>query len=200
MKQSIYSLHPAYAMEEAIINNLIKKSGRSLEEWYKTAKKIDSGDERQLKTDLIKQEKLSTNQAMFLVERYKGRGGAENYNPEALVNSLFTGSRIDLRPLYDKLIARILDYHLDIQLCPAKSVVSIYGNLLFANLKPTTKTRIDFGFALRNEKFTDKLKDTGGYAKNDKITHRMEIRTKSDVNSFFDSCFMAAYKLDLESK
>jgi len=50
-------------------------------------------------------------------------------------------------------------------------------NHVFAQIKPTTNSRIDFGFAFAKYqgKFPKRLVHTGGLAKKDRITHRIEL-------------------------
>jgi hypothetical protein len=46
---------------------------------------------------------------------------------------------------------------------------------VIAQIKPATRTRIDLGFALGSREAEGRLIDTGGYAKKDRITHRIPI-------------------------
>lgn len=46
---------------------------------------------------------------------------------------------------------------------------------MFAQIKPTTQTRIDLGFALKDMKATGRLIDTGGFAKKDRITLNLQF-------------------------
>ncbi|HKO58166.1 MAG TPA: DUF5655 domain-containing protein, partial [Thermoanaerobaculia bacterium] len=70
----------------------------------------------------------------------------------------------------------------DAKLSPGKTIVPIYRKHVIAQIKPTTNTRIDFGLALGDTPATGRLIDTGGLAKKDRITHRIEIRTLEDID------------------
>ena len=61
--------------------------------------------------------------------------------------------------------------------------VPLYRRHVFAQIKPATQKRIDLGFALGEEPFTSRLHDTGGLAKKDRITHKIEVGTRKDVNA-----------------
>ena len=63
----------------------------------------------------------------------------------------------------------------DVKVCPCKTIVPLYRKHVFAQIKPTTRTRIDLGLALKDTKVPKRLIDTGGLAKKDRITHRIEI-------------------------
>jgi hypothetical protein len=60
-------------------------------------------------------------------------------------------------------------------------MVPLYRNHVFAQIKPTTNTRIDLGLALAKypeSKLPKRLIDTGGKAKKDRITRRIEIENE----------------------
>ena len=61
--------------------------------------------------------------------------------------------------------------------------MALYREHVFAQIKPTTNTRIDLGLALGDTKLTGRLIDTGGFAKKDRITHRIEISTVKDIDA-----------------
>ena len=63
----------------------------------------------------------------------------------------------------------------DVKACPCKTMVPLYREHVFAQIKPTTNTRIDLGFALAHYKgkLPKRIVDTGGLAKKDRITHRI---------------------------
>ena len=54
----------------------------------------------------------------------------------------------------------------------------LYRKHVIAQIKPTTRSRIDFGVALKDTKASGKLIDTGGFAKKDRITHRMALASR----------------------
>lgn len=67
---------------------------------------------------------------------------------------------------------------------------------MFAQIKPTTNTRVDMGFALGNLPPTGGLIDTGGFKKGDRITHRIPITKPSDINSEVKRWLKKAYDRD----
>jgi hypothetical protein len=71
----------------------------------------------------------------------------------------------------------------DVKACPCKTIVPLYRHHVIAQLKPATQTRIDFGFALGGLKAKGPLIDTGGFAKKDRITHRIEIKTRAHIDA-----------------
>jgi hypothetical protein len=80
--------------------------------------------------------------------------------------------------------------------CPCQTIVPLYRNHVFAQIKPTTRTRIDLGFALGDKKATGRLIDTGGFAKKDRITHRIEITSLADIDAEVKRWLKVAYDRD----
>jgi hypothetical protein len=74
--------------------------------------------------------------------------------------------------------------------------VPLYRNHVFAQIKPTTQTRIDLGFALGARKAEGRLIDTGGYAKKDRITHRIPIESAKDIDAEVKKWMKVAYEAD----
>ncbi|HUB02264.1 MAG TPA: DUF5655 domain-containing protein, partial [Terriglobales bacterium] len=79
---------------------------------------------------------------------------------------------------------------------PGKTAVSLYRNHVFANLKPSTNSRVDVGLALGNMKTPKRLIDTGGHEKKDRITRRIEVKTKADIDDELKKWMKKAWEED----
>src|SRR5438093_3021738 len=186
--KSIYGVHPGVLMTQKWIGELKQKTGRSLEEWLKFIKKEGPPDE-QARRDWLKQKHgLGTNSAWWLAERSVGKG-EEMGDPDAYlkaaekyVETMFSGKKEHLKPIYYALLKLGLSIGKDTKACPCQTIVPLYRNHVFAQIKPTTRTRIDFGFALGDTKVKGRLIGTGGLAKKDRITHRIEITSLKDID------------------
>jgi len=77
-------------------------------------------------------------------------------------------------------------------------MVPLYRNHVFAQLKATNKTRFDLGLALAHYKgrLPKRLVDTGGLAKKDRITHRIELKSEDEIDSEVGKWLKTAYDLD----
>jgi hypothetical protein len=137
---------------------------------------------------------FTTNYAWFVAERAEGRGMLEQYDPEGMVEKMFSGPKAALRPIYDQLLAFGLSLGPDVKACPCQTIVPFYRKHVFAQIKPSTRSRIDLGFALRDLKPTGRLIDTGGFAKKDRITHRIEISSLGDFDSEAKRWWRRAYE------
>ena len=82
--------------------------------------------------------------------------------------------------------------------CPCKTIVPLYRNHVFAQIKPTTNSRIDLGLCAGayKGKFPKRMIDTGGLAKKDRITHRIELKIGSEIDDEVKKWLKTAYELD----
>ena len=86
---------------------------------------------------------------------------------------MFAGKKAALRPIYDRVLELAFGLGKDVKVSPGKTIVPFYRKHVFAQVKPTTNTRIDVGFAFKDMKPSGKLVATGGFEKGDRITHRI---------------------------
>lgn len=194
-KKSPYSIHPAFDYEEAGLRLIQERTGKTLEEWIVHVRKNGPEDPKD-RLAWLKKHGLTMNYACWVGSRASGTGGRENYDPEKLVDALFAGPKAALRPIYEKLLNLGLSIAKDVKACPCSTIVPLYRNHVFAQIKPSTNTRIDMGFALGGMKSSGKLIDTGGYAKNDRITHRLPITSLAEIDDELMKWLKKAYELD----
>jgi len=201
-EKSIYSVHPGIAMTQKWIAELKQKTGRSLEEWLSFVKKSGPKDEQERRDWLKQKHGLGTNTAWWIAERSVGKV-TETSDPdeylkaaEGYVEQMFSGSKSDLRPIYEALLKLGLKVGKEAKACPCQTIVPLYRKHVFAQIKPTTRTRIDLGFALGDMKAKGRLIDTGGFAKKDRITHRIPIESVKDIDDEVKQWLKVAYDRD----
>jgi hypothetical protein len=192
-KTTVYSLHPGFAMEAASFLKLQERTGKSLDEWVKIVKKSGPLAEKERREWLKKEHGFTTNYAWWVAERAEGKGGADDYDPDAYVDAMFAGSKAPMRPAYEALLEICLALGTDVKACPCQTIVPLYRKHVFAQLKPSTRTRIDLGLALKDRKATGPLIDTGGFAKKDRITHRVEITSIKNIDATVRKWLKLAY-------
>jgi hypothetical protein len=198
---SIYGVHPGVAMVQKAIQELPSKTGKSLDEWIKLINKSGPKTEVERREWLKTKHGLGTNYAKWLAERAEGKG--EDGDPETYlraaegyVEKMFSGPKASLRPIYDALLKLGLGIGKDVKACPCQTIVPLYRNHVFAQIKPTTHARIDLGFALKDMKATGRLIDTGGFEKKDRITHRIPISSVKEIDDEVKRWLKIAYELD----
>ena len=201
-KKSIYGVHPGVLMTQKWVGELKQKTGRSLDEWLKHIKKAGPKDEKARRDWLKSEYGLGTNTCWWLAERADGKGeeagDPDLYLKEAerYVEEMFSGGKSALRPIYDSLLKLGLKTGKEAKACPCQTIVPLYRKHVFAQIKPTTQTRIDLGFALGDMKPQGRLIDTGGFAKKDRITHRIPITSVKDIDDEVKHWLKVAYDRD----
>jgi len=198
----LYSVHPNLGMVEKWIHDLPAKTGRSLDEWIAFVKKSGPPTEKERREWLKTEHKLGTNSAISIAERADGKR-TEVDSPEAYleaaekwVDAMFTGPKTALRPVYDRLLKVVLAVRKDVKACPGKTAVALYRNHVFAQIKVATNSRVDLGLALGNMKTPKRLIDTGGFEKKDRITRRIEVKSKADIDDELKKWLRKAYEDD----
>jgi hypothetical protein len=202
--KTIYDVHPGVAMVQKWLAELKEKTGRSMEEWLALVKKEGPEDEKSRREWLKTKHKIAPNSAWWMAERAEGKGGDED-TPEVYlkaavryVEEQYAGQKEKLRPIFDELLTLGKSMGGDVKACPCKTIVPLYRNHVFAQIKPTTNSRIDLGFALTHYKgkLPKRLIDTGGLAKKDRITHRIEITAEEQIDGEVKKWLKTAYDLD----
>lgn len=186
------------------IERLPEKTGRSLDQWLALVKKEGPATEEGRRGWLKRKHGLGTNSAWWIAERSVGKGndedtpGAYLKTAQRYVQEMFAGTKAALRPLYVALLDLGLGVGGEAKACPCKTMVPLYREHVFAQIKPTTNTRIDLGFALAKHKgkLPRRLIDTGGLAKKDRITHGVEITSLEQIDDEVEKWLKAAYELD----
>ena len=203
---SIYGVHPGVVMVQKWIAELKSKTGRSLDEWVALAKKEGPAGEADRREWLKISHKLGTNSAWWIAARVEGKESEED-SPERYlaaapkyVDEQYSGRKGSLRPLYEKVLRLAAKLGAEVKACPCRTIVPLYRNHVFAQLKPTTNTRLDLGLSVAHYqgKLPKRLVDTGGLAKKDRITHRIGPTTQKEIDSDVEKWLKIAYDLDGE--
>jgi hypothetical protein len=189
-------------MTQKWVATLKEKTGRSLEEWVKLVKKDGPSGahaEKERRAWLKQKYGLGTPTASTIAERAAGKGW-EMDAPDAYLRA--AEKFVDdmcltaVRPIYDALLKLALGLNKEVKACPCKTIVPLYRKHVFAQIKPATCTRIDLGFALGARPAEGRLIDTGGFAKKDRITHRMAISSLAEIDNEVKQWLRMAFEED----
>jgi hypothetical protein len=193
-----YSLHPGFAHWSAMLANLEKRTGRSMSQWIAFLKRSKASTPEECRAAL-KGEKLGASSIGLIIDHMAGKT-PDSYDPHAMVGALFKGPKATLVPVYDSILHFVLNMGADVNVCPCATIVPFYRKHVFAQVKPSTKSRLDLGLALGSLKSSERnskaLIDTGGLAKKDRITHRLELSVPADFNDFAKDWLQRAYNAD----
>ena len=186
-----YDLHPSVAYVQAVLANFKAKTGKTLEEWVALVRKEGpAGAKAQIAW--LKARGLGTNQAGFVAQRASAAPGhAFDDTPEGylaaaprFVEAQYGGKKAALRPLFERVTALARGLGTDVKVCPCETIVPFYRNHVFAEVKPFV-SRLDLGLSLGDPAAvkdpSGRLKDTGGFAKKDRITHKLELTAEADL-------------------
>lgn len=199
-----YSVHPSVAYARAILENLPEKSGRPLDEWLRLIRKSGPSGEKEIREWLGKEHKVGGTTAWMIAERAVGKR-AEYTDPEAYlkaaagyVEAMYAGPRAELRSIHDALVRLGTSLGRDVKVCPCKTIVPLYRNHVFAEIKPATNSRVDFGLALRGAKgrIPKRVASTGGLEKGDRITHRIPLTSAEEIDAELKTWLKVAFDLD----
>lgn len=203
---SSWDVHPSVTTVQKWIDELPAKSGRSLDEWLDLIRREGPGDEKATRAWLKEHHGHGTNSAWWLAERaFKSGPGINDEDPESYlagaaewVETQYAGPKAGLRPVFDAVVAFVRTLGPDVKISPCQTIVPLYRQHVFGQLKPSTRTRLDLGLALKKQGGTlpQRLVDTGGLAKNDRITHRIPLTTLTDFDDEARQWLRRAYELD----
>ena len=199
-----YDIHPSVAYAQAIIDNLPGTTGRSIDQWIRLIKRDGPAGEKERRDLLKKVHGMGGTTAAMVAHHAEGRGSQDTAPGAYLkaaadyVEAMYTGPKAGLRPIHDALLALGRSMGRDVKVCPCKTIVPLYRNHVIAEIKPSTRTRIDFGLALKGspKKPSKRLLDTGGLDKGDRITHRIPITELAEVDEEVRAWLRIAYDLD----
>jgi hypothetical protein len=194
-------------MVQKWLAELKEKTGRSMEDWIALVKKEGPKEEKSRREWLKTKHKLGTNSASWIAERAEGKGW-EGDTPEAYwkaavqyVEGQYAGPKEKLRPIYEELLKLGKSLGDDVKACPCKTIVPLYREHVFAQIKPTTNVRIDLGLALTHfkGKLPKRIIDTGGLSEKDRITHRIGLTSVGEIDGEMKKWLKRAYDLDNQS-
>jgi predicted transport protein len=186
-----YDLHPSVAYVQTVLANLQSKTGRSAEEWVKLVRGQGLADPKAIQA-WLKAQGLGGTQAGLVTQRARAATGhafddtAEGYLAAAprYVEGQYSGKKAALRPLFEQIVTLARGLGSDVKVCPCETIVPFYRHHVFAEVKPLA-SRLDLGLALGDPATvkdpSGRLKDTGGFAKKDRLTHKLEITSAADL-------------------
>ena len=203
MSKQLYSVHPSVPYIQNILTRFKARTGRTVDEWVALVTKEGPASEEARRTWLKERHELGTNYASWIAERSVGKG-TEDGDPDAYlrkapeyVAEMFGGKRAGLKPIYDRLLKMGLAIGKDAKACPCQTIVPLYREHVFAEIKPATNSRIDLGLALG--KVTGKIPariEPVKAAKGNRITHRIPIESVDQIDAFVEKWLKTAYDAD----
>jgi len=187
-----YDLHPSVAYVQGVLANLAPRTGRDLAAWVALAREEAPADPKGCAA-WLKARGLGGTQAGLVAQRVCATPGhAFDGTPEGYlaaapgyVEAQYSGKRAAFRPLFERLVTLSRALGAEVKVCPCETIVPFYRHHVFAEVKPFA-SRLDLGLALGDPAAvkdpSGRLKDTGGFAKKDRITHKLEVTSEADLD------------------
>ena len=188
----------------SILENLTGKNGRSLAEWVRLVREEGPRESKAGRMWLKEEHGLGGTSARMIVDRAHGRGEEDTDSASYLaaapryVEAMFEGAKSDLRPILNALLRTAVELGSDVKICPCRTIVPLYRRHVFAQIKPSNRSRLDLGLALRgiDQRPPSRLIETGGIEKGDRITHRIPLGAVTKVDDEVFRWLRVAYDQD----
>lgn len=172
-----------------MIGNLPVKTGRSLEEWFVVLDSHPYEKHGQGMAFLKTEHGLSHGFANLIVARHRVRDSVPASGLD-LVDAQYAGSKVQLRPIYEGLVAAVREFGEDVEVAPKKTTVSLRRSKQFAVIEPSSASRMKLGINLREAEPTERLRAAGGMC-----THRVDVRSLEEVDGELLGWMREAYEL-----
>ena len=176
-------------MAATMLANIPEKTGKTLADWHKILKKSSLEKHGQLVNVLKKEHGVTHGFANLIVSRFLAADTDSNLD---LVAQQYSGSKSELRPIYDALIKAVNKFGKDVEIAPKKTYVSLRRKKQFGLIQPSTRTRVDIGLNLPGTKASKRLEASGSF--NAMVTHRVRLSSPSDIDAELTSWLRQAYK------
>ncbi len=175
--------------ENAMPANLLKNTGKSLDEWIMVAQ----ANCKPRHSETVKWLKENHNLGLFFADLivHKANGtDAASYSYEDLIDSQYNG-KVHLKVVYEALINEINSFGDDIEIIPKKAYVSIRRKKQFACLKPATKTRFEVDLIINGQETVGVLLPIVGAGA--MCTHRIKIEDPYRIDAEIINWLKIAY-------
>lgn len=171
---------------QTMIDNMPKKTGKSLQDWKALLKKQSFSKHGEAMKFLKEEHNVTHGFANTIIQLSK-----EEKEPEDLVVNQYKGKE-GLFPIYEKLISIVSSFGEDVKINPKKTSVSIVRKRQFALIKPATKTRIDLGLKFNDKPISGRLENSGPFGT--MCTHRVQLTELGQVDSELEAWLKEAYQ------
>lgn len=199
-----FDVHPGVAMVQKWVAGLPAKTGRSLEQWrivFTAAAK-----KHPVRKDLVAAMKdehgLGTVTAeqiweyTFGAQTWDGDDDIYLKNAEEYVTGQYSGAKAHFKPLFETVIEFARGLGKDVRVCPCKTMVPLYRDRVFAEMRPATKSRFELAMALYETPFDDLLQLNPRAKGNDRQRHVVHLATAKNFNTTVKKWLKKAYEFD----
>lgn len=201
-RRPLYRVHSGVLMLIKWERELKEKTGRSLEEWCAYLNRKCKGADRAARIAHLKAgHGIGSNSAWWLADRSLGElhpwdSTEEGYLAKCpeIVDAQFAGAKAHLRPIGDLLLDLCRACGADVGISPCQTIIPAYRTHVFAQVSVPNRKVVRLSLALKGERFTKRLADTGGTARGDRLTHRIDIASPDEIDGVVRDSLQRAYR------
>ncbi len=176
---------------EKMAENLKDKTGKSLDEWVAVARSSGIKKHGEIIKFLKETHGITHGYANMIAHSLKQSAAALQGDRDSLIEKQYTGAKVAMRPIYERLLQEIMAFGDDIQVVPMMAYVSLRRSKQFACLKPATKTRMDVGIKLKGVTPTERLTE-GGF--NGMVSHLVKVTDIGEIDDELLAWLRQAYE------
>jgi predicted transport protein len=166
--------------ELTMIDNLLKNTGKSLDEWIQIVNQQNFEKHGQIISFLKEKHAFTHGFANLVAHKAKSSDAGSVENKDDLIEKQYVGKE-QLKPIYDKLLGEILKFGNDIEIAPKNAYVSMRRKKQFAILQPATKTRFEIGINLKGQTPSGILEEIK--TPNAMCSHKMNLASEQDITT-----------------
>ena len=172
---------------QSMVDNLMKNTGRSLEEWFVVLDGTELTKHTELMNHLKQAYGVSHGFANGIVLRYRERGTAAS--DDDLVGAQYAGAKAALRPIYDAIVAAVTAFGADVEVVSKRTGVSLRRSKQFAVVEAPSAKRVQLGIQLKGDAITDRL-----LAGNAMCSHKVNLGQVEGVDDELVGWLREAYE------
>jgi hypothetical protein len=199
-----YDVHPGVEWTRRWMEGLKGKTGRTEEEWRALVRRSGPKDPKKCRAWLMEEHGLGSRNAWYFSMGEDGMSwgsGEKEYLASApgYVDAMFGGRKAGLRPIFEALVRAGRSLGKDVKVCPCQTMVPFYRGFVFAEIHPTTQTRVDLYLALGETPAKGRLRKSTRRT-GDRCTHYIPLESPADVDAEVVRWFRAAYDRGNETR
>lgn len=142
------------------LKNMQVRTGKSLDELFALIKESELTKHGQIRQMLIDTLGMGYGDAVTLASHYLAQTNAPAQASQTesadILDTLYTGSRANLRPIHEKVMAEFSQLG-EFEIAPKKTYLSLRRKRQFAMLGPGTKGRVELGLNMKGLEGTERL-------------------------------------------
>lgn len=166
-----------------MLANLPVKTGKPLDDWLRIVSAAKFEKHGQIVSFLKSEHGVTHGFANLIAAK-----ALETEAPADPVSEQYSGTKADLKPIYDEILAFAQGLGDDVEVAPKKDSVSLRRKKQFALVTPATKSRIDLGLALKGMEASGRLETY-----NAMCSHRVRLEQVADFDDQVRGWMAEAY-------